>query len=260
LFYVGVINCIVVVVKQNYNCDVVFYRGLMGEYPHKDIGERLKKLRGKMSQGEFAALLGIKQQQYNRYETGKNRPPYPILTKIADHAQVSTDWILTGNITDDPVEQLKRSFINMGRKWRELRGERSLEKVSIDTGIPVETLIMFENGEASPGPGPLAELCKYFDVTRKFIFGDHKLGDHTQEAEGISVKAKQSASAQEKIEKRRHSPLVEAIVELLIALPEEDMVDVLNLMTSEIFKRAGGKEGKLLGEFFRRRNRDKGDE
>ncbi len=71
----------------------------MEGHPHRDIGNRLKNLRGDVSQGEFATLLGIKQQQYSRYETGKNRPPYPVLKKIADHARVSVDWIITGDIT-----------------------------------------------------------------------------------------------------------------------------------------------------------------
>lgn len=67
-------------------------------YPYREIGARLKKLRGSLSQAVFAAILSIKQPQYNRYEVGKVKPPLNIIQTIADYAQVSVDWILTGNI------------------------------------------------------------------------------------------------------------------------------------------------------------------
>ena len=66
-------------------------------YPYREIGNRLKNLRGLLSQAVFAARLSIKQPQYNRYETGKLKPPLNIIQTIADYAQVSVDWILTGN-------------------------------------------------------------------------------------------------------------------------------------------------------------------
>lgn len=66
------------------------------EHPYKEIGARLKTLRGDLSQAELATRLSIKQQQYNRYETGKVKPPLDIVQKIAELERVSVDWILTG--------------------------------------------------------------------------------------------------------------------------------------------------------------------
>lgn len=76
----------------------------MEKYPHKDIGDRLERLRDKerLSQAAFAGKIGIKQQQYNRYETGKIKPPFKVLLRIAENCNITTDWILTGKQTDMP--------------------------------------------------------------------------------------------------------------------------------------------------------------
>ena len=59
--------------------------------------ERLKQLREKahQSQKETAVALGITPRQYQRFESGEQRPGYDNLIRIADHFQVSLDW-LTG--------------------------------------------------------------------------------------------------------------------------------------------------------------------
>ena len=59
--------------------------------------ERLKRLREKTntSQKETAAALGITTRQYQRFESGEQRPGYDNLIRIADHFHVSLDW-LTG--------------------------------------------------------------------------------------------------------------------------------------------------------------------
>ncbi len=59
--------------------------------------ERLKQLRDHLhqSQKETAAALGITTRQYQRFESGEQRPGYDNLIRIAEHFNVSLDW-LTG--------------------------------------------------------------------------------------------------------------------------------------------------------------------
>lgn len=69
------------------------------------IGQRLKKIRGKLSQAEFAKLLGIPLLSYGRYEREEREMPIEIILKAAQIGQVSVDYLLKGwddNIT--PVE------------------------------------------------------------------------------------------------------------------------------------------------------------
>lgn len=59
--------------------------------------ERLRQLREntRQSQKETAAALDITTRQYQRFESGEQRPGYDNLIRIADHFHVSLDW-LTG--------------------------------------------------------------------------------------------------------------------------------------------------------------------
>lgn len=78
------------------------------------FSERLKTLRKKSdeTQEDIANILGIEQVSYSRYEIGKRKPDYNTLGKLADHWQVSVDYILdrtddstpSGVTTTTPIE------------------------------------------------------------------------------------------------------------------------------------------------------------
>ncbi len=53
-----------------------------------------------LTQAEVAAMLGMKQPQYFRYEQGFRDIPTDILIKLADYYHVSIDYIL--GRTDKP--------------------------------------------------------------------------------------------------------------------------------------------------------------
>ena len=58
------------------------------------LSERLKELRGSTPQSQFSAELGMKQQQYARYEKGVTVPGADILATICRVHAVSADWLL----------------------------------------------------------------------------------------------------------------------------------------------------------------------
>lgn len=67
------------------------------------VGQRLKLLREKhgLSQSKLAIILGnVKQPMLARYELGTIMPSYPVLIKLADYFDVSTDYLL--GRTDNP--------------------------------------------------------------------------------------------------------------------------------------------------------------
>jgi len=68
----------------------------MQKYSPTQVGQRIREIRGGMTQTEFAKLIGVKKQNYiSRYERG--RVPNPeLLLRIADYGKVSVDWLLTG--------------------------------------------------------------------------------------------------------------------------------------------------------------------
>ena len=58
--------------------------------------QRLKEFRDKkeITQKEIAETIGIKQQQYQRYENGENMMPVNYLVEICKKYKVSADYIL----------------------------------------------------------------------------------------------------------------------------------------------------------------------
>lgn len=77
------------------------------------LGNTLKKLRlqKKMSQEDFAKMLGINRGTYAQYEIDRRTPDYETLKKIADFYHVSTDYLLgreekTENKADVDIKEL----------------------------------------------------------------------------------------------------------------------------------------------------------
>ena len=58
------------------------------------IGDRLRELRGEMSQKDAANLIGMKQQAWALYEKGQSSPGAKLIQKICCAFHVSSDWLL----------------------------------------------------------------------------------------------------------------------------------------------------------------------
>lgn len=58
------------------------------------FSDKLKKLRGALTQSEFARRIGLAQNSYHRYESGERIPDIDVLSKLASRLDVSTDWLL----------------------------------------------------------------------------------------------------------------------------------------------------------------------
>lgn len=78
----------------------------------KAFGARLKTLRKSKgwAQKELAALVDIRFQQLNKYESGLNIPPAEMLVKLADVLGVTVDFLLTGNPVEDSPLASSRLF------------------------------------------------------------------------------------------------------------------------------------------------------
>lgn len=58
------------------------------------FSDNLKRLRGPTPQSQFAIELGMKQQQYARYEKGLTVPSIDVLAEICRVHACSADWLL----------------------------------------------------------------------------------------------------------------------------------------------------------------------
>ena len=63
--------------------------------------ERIRNLREDkdLSQRELAKILEMSQTGYSKYETGENDIPTPILIKLSEYHNTSTDYLL--GLTDE---------------------------------------------------------------------------------------------------------------------------------------------------------------
>lgn len=75
-----------------------------------EIGARLRRYREarKLSQKEFAALIGVSNSRVSNWEQGINRPDVDILSKICEVLMVSPSELLDFNLTDKAEPNLKR--------------------------------------------------------------------------------------------------------------------------------------------------------
>lgn len=74
---------------------MIFHERLRNTRIDKDIGQK-----------EIAAALGMAQQQYSRYETGKRSLPIDYLPEICRYLGVSADYLLG---LEDKREHKKRT-------------------------------------------------------------------------------------------------------------------------------------------------------
>lgn len=89
----------------------------------KTFCENLKRLRGTMAQGPFAALFDVKQTTYSAWENGRSEPSISKICAIARHFGITTDELL-GNSPlrsamhpPDRSAELKRQIEAVLRKF-----------------------------------------------------------------------------------------------------------------------------------------------
>lgn len=85
--------------------------------------ERLKSLRQskKVTQDEFAKLVGISRSAIGMYESGKRRPDYETLEKLADFFNVDMDYLLGKSDTNTDIFKLK-TLSPLKGAWSPLSG------------------------------------------------------------------------------------------------------------------------------------------
>ena len=72
------------------------HRKSVSELDWEEIGNRLRELRGVLTQTQFGDQLGVPQNIVSRYERASVRPPIEYLVLAARHRGVTLDWLLLG--------------------------------------------------------------------------------------------------------------------------------------------------------------------
>ncbi|NSW91330.1 MAG: helix-turn-helix transcriptional regulator [Firmicutes bacterium] len=93
------------------------------------IGQRIRELRREhnLTQQQFAALFNLNDSTISLYENEKREPEYHTLVKIADHFNVTVDWLLgrvdNKNIAIIECEYIPKDLLNVGVEYLKLAKE-----------------------------------------------------------------------------------------------------------------------------------------
>ena len=88
--------------------------GLEVNWDTKATGQRIRGIRGNLSQREFAGKIRVTQVEVSRYERGMRTPPVEILLKLSVLGNVSVDYLLQGQGKEassaaEPTESYERT-------------------------------------------------------------------------------------------------------------------------------------------------------
>jgi phage repressor protein C with HTH and peptisase S24 domain len=82
-----------------------------------EIGNRIKQVRGKDTQKEFAKMLGFSSSYLSEVESGKTKPSLELLVRISQIANYSLHWLLKGEgsmILESSEGMVKEDFVSYG--------------------------------------------------------------------------------------------------------------------------------------------------
>ena len=81
--------------KKNFATTQIFHKS-QGEKIMETIGKKLAKIRGRLTQKEFAELFGISRATYANYEQERFRPDAKFLEDIGEKFDINLNWLILG--------------------------------------------------------------------------------------------------------------------------------------------------------------------
>lgn len=147
------------------------------------IGDNIKSIRQskKISQKEFAKMLGIPVSTLANYENNHREPKIEILKKIASTLGVSTNELTTDN-----------SFLTTGYNIKSFRenNKLSIDNLSKKTGISSNELIAIEEGIKKPSMDQIILIAYTLETSPVFLLANEDL----QEFMSIKIKENRKTS------------------------------------------------------------------
>jgi transcriptional regulator with XRE-family HTH domain len=93
-----------------------------------DFSERIRLLRGDISQKDFAQLVGVNINSLRHYEKGVRRPNVDIVVNICRHTGASPDWLILG---EGPMRRHDRSTVSVPVDGKEaVRRDEAVRKLT----------------------------------------------------------------------------------------------------------------------------------
>ena len=134
-------------------------------------GKRITELRKQqnLTQDELANLMGISCLTLSLYESEKREPNIEILHKFSTFFNVSIDYILGNEISEDIINN--SNTVKLGNKIATLRKQKGLHQKDFASILNVSssTIGMWETDKRQPNLDMIVKIAKYFNVTADFL-------------------------------------------------------------------------------------------
>lgn len=142
-----------------------------------ELATRLRLLRNATgeTQTEVGEAVGAGQRNVWTWENGRAKPDWETVVRLADHFDVSVDYLL--GRTDDPSpprQMTKPTIVPLARWLRERIVERrvSLRAVAETARIPMAVLLGIQEGTATEvSPVHIRQLASFFNVPEEVVRG-----------------------------------------------------------------------------------------
>lgn len=137
------------------------------------FSKALKTLRIKagLSQQELAKILQISNSAISMYERGEREPDFKTLISIANYFNVTTDYLITGNIgfTFANIKPTNELYENI----KAIREENKISTKELAEILhrPEKLYIDCENGKFNFTPDDVSKLSRYFKIPYEDLYG-----------------------------------------------------------------------------------------
>lgn len=144
--------------------------------------EKLKILRKKkgITQQEVADFFGMKQPNYQKWESGRRKPTYENLSMLACIFDVSLDYLLGDYLEiskerylklKKQKEEEKKNLFSVRLKELRLQHGFSQEELAEKIGIKQNSYSDWEHGKCKPNYEKLEKIADFFGVSLDWLFG-----------------------------------------------------------------------------------------
>lgn len=154
--------------------------------------DNLKLLRKKkeLTQKQVAEELGMTQQNYQKWESGKSSPSGETLEKLSEYFGVSIDFLLRGETSEEDVPLTRHQARTLRLYGLRQETELTIEEVAQKIGVDPELYRAWENGEKTPGPFDTPKISKALGVTTAYLISESNYRTENEEIEVENEKTK----------------------------------------------------------------------
>lgn len=124
------------------------------------VGKRIKHIRGRITQDEFAEKVGVHRSSIARYEKGLGKPNTDFLDALYNHYNINPLWLVSGKgPISEPVPD-KEVCKGIAERLKIIIGGQDSMKFATDHGIDPFAMVGFLKGWISPNAENILRIGK----------------------------------------------------------------------------------------------------